>query len=339
MRRPGSQWARQARPLAALRHATQRHHPAYLDRPAAMAEHVAALADALRTPGRRLRILGDPARPRAFVLQAACPENWTGRPLLQASAEADPRDPDAVTWMARTAAMLSLARDPAYLLSLDIAHAASVPRLASVGLGVDSVTLVGQTAPALARLMGHRPPPDSLHHLGLQVDRLRPQDVDAALRLKQRVFAAAPQWAWFAAWPEHLAQTRGHWLDGCRDPHALLFVVRQGPRILGVFEASPQGDTGAWGPSAGIDLCLAPEVQGQGAIWTLYRILLTALARRGVRVFRGGTAQPGVLVAAERLGRHPTTLHVRPAPRLPIEHFMGFKMSGLGRAHARPVPG
>ncbi|MCA9546168.1 MAG: hypothetical protein KC613_17305 [Myxococcales bacterium] len=280
-----------------------------------------AVAAALALPHVRLRVLGTATAPRAFALQGLVREGWHGRSYVSALGDADPDDAEAVAWLGRALAELALHRSGEYLLDLDVAYRAALPALASVGVGVDSVVLVGEPREALERLVAHRDPPPDLRHLGLQLGRLRRPHLGAAVALRRRVFAAEPQWAWFGAWPEHLARIEAAWAEACEDRASLLYAIHAGDQLVGVCHASIQEDTPWWGRKAGMDLVFDPSIQGRGVIWTVYRVLLERLTRRGVAAFVGGTAQPAVMRLAALMGRWPRSLNLRSQPSLPLAHF------------------
>ena len=100
-------------------------------------------------------------------------------------------------------------------------------------------------------------------------------------------------------------------------PHRVLL---EGTTVRGVLGCDID-EHPLWGLSGGMDLVLAPTLQGRGLIKTGYRALLRALEARGVTKFHGGTSQPGVLALGLRMDRQFVGLNLRQATPRPKDWF------------------
>lgn len=302
--------------------------PGFRDGPAAEAkirrQHTEALCRA-RLDGH-VAIKTGPRGLEAILTAHRDPGSWYGAEIHAVAIGAAPDAPDAPAWIVDQLRALG---DLGPLdLNVPLAWRPVIDAIlaADLGLGVDSVVLVGAPAPALAALIDRYDPPADLTAWDLTAGPLRDEaEVDAALALKHRVFAAHPEYCWFGAHPRFLARERADLLLRLDDPtDELGEALRHDGRLVGLVGLHVEDDDPCWGRVAGVDLTLDPTLWGRGLAKTLYRRGLTRLVERGVQVFKGGTAQPPVLGLGRQMGRAATAVYLRPRVAFDRAHFQGY---------------
>ena len=191
--------------------------------------------------------------------------------------------------------------------------------LSYADFGVDSLNLVGLTEPALRHLEDHDVCPD-FAALGLTIAPLRACHIEAVIALRQAVFKRQPEACWFGATDAHIPGLRLALQEACQVQGSLHKVILEGSTVRGVLGCDVE-EHALWGHSGGMDLVLAPPLQGRGLIKTGYRTLLRELAARSVNRFHGSSSQPGVLALGARMGRQFTGLSIRKATPRPQDWF------------------
>lgn len=255
------------------------------------------------------------------------PGSWYGVPVHAVAVTIDDAAPGAAGWLVERLRALAAERGVVGLdLHLYTAWRRAIDAVlsAELGLGIDSVVLVGATEPALAALVAKYDPPRDLSVFGLDAGRPRDvAEVDAVVALERRVFERWPAYCWFGASPQALARTRGTLLDALRGEGGMS-VIRRGDEALGYVHFGVEHDAPFWGPAAGVGLLLDPSLWGRGLVKTLYRVGLERLVEQGVGVFKGGTAQPPVLGLGRLMGRAALGVHLRAGVPFDRAHFQGF---------------
>ncbi len=240
-----------------------------------------------------------------------------------------PGHAEARAWAAGAVRRLRLVPSEVTLCTLSIAHLELLPVLVQQGLGVDSVELVGHTPTALSRLVEDGTPTD-FTHVGLRHVRLGPSRVDEAIALRADVFRDPEQrrYCWFACNPAHLVAHRERFTDEIASDRHLWYALLDGDHMVGVFGSSLVPDNPLWGPRGGLELYFGPGCRGRGLARTAYRIILQGLADGGFDVFKGATAQPGVMALGSRMGRTVQTLNLRSNADFEPEHFAACIAAG-----------
>lgn len=255
------------------------------------------------------------------------PGSWYGVPVHAVAVTVDDAAPGAAGWLVERLRALTVTPGLAPLdLHLYSAWRGAIDAVlaAGLGIGVDSVVLVGATAPALAALVAKYDPPRDLSAFGL--DAGPPRDVaeiDAVVALERRVFERWPAYCWFGASPLALARTRGALLDTLRGAGEMA-VIRRGDDPLGYVHFGVELDAPFWGAQAGVGLLLDPSLWGRGLVKTIYRAGLERLVEQGVGVFKGGTSQPPVLGLGRLMRRVALGVHLRAGVPFDRAHFQGF---------------
>ena len=187
------------------------------------------------------------------------------------------------------------------------------------GFSVLGEVLLGECHTALERLERRYSPSGTLDHLGLRLERARPEDTEAILALQVEVFTLEPWACWFGASEQYLNSIVRPMLDGRRE--AINYCIWEQDRLVGALGADIERDNAYWGPIAGLDLVLHPDIQGRGVIKTGYRRLLRDLSDAGIQRFKGGTLQPAVQGLGQVMGRQRISTHLqrRSAPQPPGE--------------------
>lgn len=255
------------------------------------------------------------------------PGSWYGVPVHAVAVTIDDAAPGAAAWLVERLRALATARGLAALdLHLYTAWRRAIDAVLSAGLGigVDSVVLVGATEPALAALVAKYDPPRDLAAFGLEAGPPRDvAEIDAIVALERRVFERWPAYCWFGASPQALARTRGTLLDTLRGAGDMA-VIRRGDEALGYVHFGVEIDAPFWGAQAGVGLLLDPSLWGRGLVKTIYRTGLERLVEMGVGVFKGGTSQPPVLGLGRLMGRVALGVHLRAGVPFDRTHFQGF---------------
>lgn len=296
--------------LARLRHQRFARHPQYRNDHKALRSiqaYVSGLYERARRQGRAWVL-----DTRACVLVFDDPLAWHGAPAREIWIDhAD--DPAAEAWVC--ARLTALGTTPLDECLLDATYAGVRRHMLRAGWGVDSISMVGSAAAALQGLLATRPP--ALTHPAVEVRDLRPDDVDAVVDLSRQVFGQTPEHCWFGANATFLSERQAALLAPAEGPREVL--VQDGA-IVGYWAAD--FDPGPiWGPAAGLDFVLLPQVQGLGLGRVGYRRLLEALIARGVQTFKGGTNQPPVMHLARRMGRTPWRTWMRASAPFAPAHF------------------
>lgn len=313
---------------AALNCAALAPCPGFQPGPAADAKMRRQLTEALcraRLDGH-LAIKTGPRGLEAILTAHRDPGSWYGAEICAVAIGVAPDAPDAPAWI------VDQLRALGDLGPIDLnVLAAWRPVIdailaADLGLGVDSVVLVGDPRAALTALIARHDPPTELTRWGLTAGPLRDEaEVDAAIELKRRVFTAHPRYCWFGARPRFLARERADLLHRLDDPSDDLGeALRRDGQLVGLVGLHLDPDNAFWGRTAGVDLTLDPSLWGQGLAKTLYRRGLTRLVEHDVRVFKGGTAQPPVLALGRHMGRAPMSVYLRPGTPFDRAHFQGY---------------
>lgn len=176
-------------------------------------------------------------------------------------------------------------------------------RLLERGFGLASVNLAGRLPDAIAGLGEVPPLPE-----GVEVEPLRPGDIDGVLCLHAAVFGEEPLYAPFAAHPGFLEKYR-RILYADDSPHQR-WVVRERGALVGYVSARFNPEDPHHGRSAGVDLVLDRKARGRGLARPLYRCVLDAMAERQIGWIKGTSARPQVLRLAGVMGRRITSVNL-----------------------------
>lgn len=269
---------------------------------------------------------GPDGKLRAFACHWFEVESWFGVPCRDVTLHRRLADSAAQAWLCEAYDRIAGPPDaPDRTIHVHAQSSDPLVRdhLVRRGYGIEAAVTYGEAEAALERLVSACDPPRDLSALGLELAPLSSEaDVDAFTALSRQTFSDEPQWCWFGASDAFLAAQRESLLEALATPESHCWqVVRRDGRFAGMFGCSIDLDNPIWGPSAGMDLLLAPELRGRGVLKTAYRLTLEAMIAAGARVFRGGTSQPGVMHYARLMGRQLTsTAHHMGAP-FPPEHF------------------
>ncbi|MCB9615178.1 MAG: hypothetical protein H6722_22300 [Sandaracinus sp.] len=299
----------------ALRLAAFRRHRPYLESPAAEAAVREHLTPHHTTGSVHVHRRGD--RVSAIAAWRFVPDSWFGAPSWNVAIDHDVEAPaeEIEAWLLDTLGPVM----PTLEAELDVlVHASYPPVLAALrrlGLGIDSVQLVGEVDRALARLE------DAPLPSGLRITPMREDDLPEVFAMLERTFVEEPEHGWFCALPKFIAKQREQLKAAARDPKALQLVVREGERVVGHVGASIDLANPFWGPSTSLGLCFAPSIRGRGVLRPLYRAFLEGLRARGVRVFRGGTSRPAVMHLGRVMDRTLQGLNLRRGAPFPPSHF------------------
>jgi GNAT superfamily N-acetyltransferase len=302
--------------VASIRHARFAQHPQYCNTQAARTDMLAAAEENLRRAQVFEELPG-----QAYVLSWFEPVAWHGAPAQMVWV--DHLDtPKAQAWAYDH--LLALYRSPHFECSLDAGYPALRHALLRAGVGIDSVSMLGDTRDALRRLLADRPVART--HDAVTIRALQPADIDAVVGLSRQVFTQTPEYCWFGALPLFLEERAADLAAAREGVHE---VLCRGDRIVGYWSADISMSN-FWGRSAGMDFVLLPEVQGVGLARVGYRRLLEQLVDAGVEVFRGGTNQPPVMHLARVMGRRPWQYWMRTQVPFSADHFA--PLDGTSRA-------
>lgn len=303
--------------------------PHYRDRPVArghIREFVTSAVCRARLEGQLWTRVVD-GRLTAAVAAYPDPGSWYGVPVHTVAATIDDAAPGAAGWLVERLRALTVEPDLAPLdLHLYSAWRGAIDAVlsAELGIGIDSVVLVGATEPALAALVGTYDPPRDLAAFGLEAGPPRDvAEIDAVVALERRVFERWPAYCWFGASPLALSRTRATLLDALRGEGGMA-VIRRGDDPLGYVHFGVELDAPFWSAQAGVGLLLDPSLWGRGLVKTIYRAGLERLVEQGVGVFKGGTSQPPVLGLGRLMGRVAVGVHLRAGVPFDRAHFQGF---------------
>lgn len=310
--------------IVKLRLDAEARHRLYVGKPGAekdMREHVSkALADAARS-GESL-VFAPNGRVRAHFTSWHENKAWYGSPADFCIVDHQLGDHEAEAWLIDRIHERAPTFTPNFDLTLDSSYRNLFAKLTSLGLGIDSVILVGDTAAACSALPDPGP---RLEKLGLTVRDLEEADIDAVVELEKVVNSETPQFCWFGASEAYLEQERErlchHREDGSIDIRNV--IVDATNKIVGYFGASVE-DTPNWGRCGGMVFVLTRQLQGKGLARALYSIVLQQMLERNVVRFKGGTSQPGVMKLAKLMNREPTAWVFRRSTPFPASHFEGF---------------
>lgn len=278
-----------------------------------------------RLDGRLATRLVDGRLTAAIALEHQ-PAPWLGPSTDQVTLDADPDDPDAPQWIVDT--LRRWCPVPELYIPLLGGNRPVLEALlaADLGIGIDSIVLVGEVNAGREALIDRYDPPPTMP-AGLE---LGPVDdvatVDAVIAIQREVFGAEPEYCWFGAHPRFLAGERAsllaHVLEP--DPLALQRVIRVDGVVRGHFAAVGERDNPFWGSVGGLGLNLGRELRGRGLGKRIYRIALDHLAAHSIELFKGGTAQPPVLGLAKVMGRQLDHYELRCGVPFDRAHFQGW---------------
>lgn len=273
---------------------------------------------AARLEGQGFEVLWPEQGPlRLTVLAWRQPQAWHGSPADHVVVDHLPGDQEAA---ARACAALDTLGPPTadFDLHLDARLVEVRQHLLLRGLGIDSVTLLGRSAEALARLPAPRPLLPSL-----SIEPVAPRHVGAVVDLFRAVFSAHPRWCWFGAHPIWLEKLRADLERSAANPTGAVEVVLRAGAVVGHWATGISLDNALWGRKAGMGVVLHPDLQGQGLLKLAYARMLTAQVAAGVEVFTGGTSQPAVMGLGRVMGRRALATWIRRHDRTAFEpaHF------------------
>jgi hypothetical protein len=198
--------------------------------------------------------------------------------------------------------------------------------LSKIGFGMDSVILDGPVHEGLACLISKMDPPKNLKHLGLTIRKIKSaREVDGAVRILKKEFTRNPQFGLWVAKPKSISCIRANLKSLLASRKLDGYIICREETIVGffAFHRAPEGPV--FPAVAGIEIALDQEIQGLGIAKTCYRIMLEKMNRSGVKVIRGGTAQPAVLALGKILKRKPFAFMMRNAPAFfDRKHFQSY---------------
>lgn len=313
------------RDLARLHHRSIRAVPFFREGPGLAGRFrrrfEATLRDATIDRARVLRRRGDAV---AYLLLTRHAVGFHGGPIQELDLAADRRSPVARRWLAAELAALAPAIRPELVLHLLGPDRDLLPALRDAGLGIEAVNLTGSVRTARSYFRARTRPVVDPGTLGLRVEPLgTAAQVDAALHLKRAWFREHPEHGWFCADEAFLAREREELLGGLgEDPTRFVFLRDR--RVVGLFGFGVE-DHPMWGRQAHPTFDVAGDLHGKGLLTFAYRFLLDEMAARGVRLYAGGTSQPGVLALSGKMGRRLFAWVLRPGPApFPPGHFAPY---------------
>ncbi len=173
------------------------------------------------------------------------------------------------------------------------------------GFHIRSRATMGDPLVALNGLVSAYDPPKNLDHLELVIRPPEMKDLDTILQITRKEFSRNPQFGWFAASKQYLKSAKeriGREIKSPKSKGTQLAVYSKRGRLLG-HSGMYVSKTPMYGLASGADITLDQSIQGKGIAKTLYRMTLEELVRRKVKIFRGGTSQPGMLKLNQVMGR------------------------------------
>jgi hypothetical protein len=237
--------------------------------------------------------------------------------------EADPAVPGALDWAADAVARAGRGASPPTFCALMTRHLPLLPALEAIGLGLDSIALVGQSAPSLAALGAASLPPREMD--GLTIEPLRTEaQVDAVVAIRRAVFSRHPEYCWFGARPRHLSALRARMLDTLDRDHLWWVMLDSDGAVQGIFGSDLAPKNPFWGPRGGLEIIFAPEVRGRGFATAAYRRTLEGLVALGFPIYKGTTGNPVVLALGHRMGRSMVEINLRAGATFPRAHFAPY---------------
>lgn len=253
----------------------------------------------------------------AIVAWNFVPDTWFGAPSWNVAVDHRTDVPaDRVeSWLLDALGPALPGLDAEIDLLLPASYRPAFSALRRLGLGIDSVQLVGEVEVALASLG------DSRLSTSLAIEPLDAESLPAVLGLLERTFADEPEHGWFCALPAFLARQRDELEKSLDDANALQLVVKSGQHVVGHVGATIKLDNPFWGPSASLGICLDSSIRRRGVLRPLYRAFLEGLRARGLRVFRGGTSRPEVMHLGHVMRRTLQGLNLRRNVPFPDAHF------------------
>lgn len=234
--------------------------------------------------------------------------------------EADPHTPGALDWTRQAVLRTHHSAAPPTYCTLMTRHLALLPTLKSIGLGIDSIGLIGESAPALSALVTTADPPREMH--GLTITPLHSEaQIDAVVALRRAVFTQHPEYCWFGARPRHLQALRARMVDTLKRAHFWHVMTDAHGTVQGIFGCDLVPNNPFWGPRGGLEIIFSPEIHGRGFAKTAYRITLEGLVDQGYPIYRGTTGNPAVLAIGQQLGRRLVEVNLRSGADFPRSHF------------------
>ena len=244
-------------------------------------------------------------------------ESWFGPPVYTVAVD-HRLDADVQGWLRDTFGQLVPTLDAEWDFLLDASYVPAYRVLRGLGVGVDSVQLVGDVDVAHARL-APAPMPE-----GVRLEPMTVDDLDAMTALYAETFSRMPEYCWFGAHEGFLGRQRDKAAEALASDAHLEFVLRTDEGVQGHASATVDHEGPFFGATAGMSLCFAPALRGRGVLRPVYRRLLDGMKAQGARAFRGGTSQPPVMHLAREMGRTPQGVILRREPRFDDAHFAPF---------------
>ncbi|MEZ4340002.1 MAG: hypothetical protein R3B82_25555 [Sandaracinaceae bacterium] len=243
-----------------------------------------------------VRVLRHGSRVEAAIAWRRDDGSWFGPPVYTVAID-QRSGADVEGWLAEVLAEVVPTLDADLDLLVDAQYRETYRALGRVGVGVDSIQLIGDVERA-ARELRRAPMPE-----GVRLERLTVDHVEPILALYAETFAAEPEYCWFGAHPSYLSRQREKLEATLASPGhlELVLLTERGPR--GHASATVDQENAFWGPTAGMSLCFAPELRGRGVLRPVYGALLDGMRERGAVAFKGGTSQPAVMRLGLEMGR------------------------------------
>ena len=229
----------------------------------------------------------------------------------------------AMEWATETVLSLQWSPKRVTVGQLSIAHQALIPVLYRVGLGIDALGLIGDTAQAHRQLRDRHTDENPLKTLGLTLERLDAERLDDVAALRSRTFAAEPEYCWFGANPGHLEMHRARLAVEVQKDHAW-FVLCKGKELVGHFGSSITYNHPLWGTVGGFEVYFDEDFRNKGLGRLAYEHTLAALLECGAKTFKGNTAQPPIMHLGKLMGRKLFEIHLKHAPFFDAEHFAAY---------------
>jgi len=202
--------------------------------------------------------------------------------------------------------------------------------------GVDSLVLIGEVDAAL-RYLDSAMPETALDDEGLVSETFQDHHIEPTVALRRDLFRAQPAACWFGADDAHLPALRKALGAATAESHSLHLAWMKDSVLVAALGCK-ESDEALWGRSVGMDLVLAPTLQGRGLVKIAYRQLLRACSDIGIQRFYGCSSQPGVLTLGLRMSRQVGALCIRRATLREPDWFRPWLQRYAVQPRIVPVP-
>lgn len=282
-----------------------------------------------------IELLKSPSGVRAAMVLGSPRPGMLGLENIDCELFCRPQDQQALKWMGEVIADWMPTLDGRFVLVLDPTYRSMLTGLTKSGLVVQALVLHGDPQTALGAFDRSVVAERRLVEAGLVIEPLsQPEQVESLVQQRRDYFSSTPDHSPVSSQRE-IDESLQAKIDNfvtrslltTIDAHPTTqYVVLRGSDVVGGFGLNLSPDHPLLGHRAGVEIFLARSIHRRGVGTAAYLTLLGQMLKLKVDVFKGTTANPGVIHLARKMRRplRGWKLVVGPSVELPEKFDYGI---------------